>query len=75
MRTCVYSQYVYEKQKSCSETRRKFRVKFPGRPVSNPTTISRQAKRFKETGSIKSIKVDRRHLLTEETLNEVGERN
>ena len=41
----------------------------------NPSTIRRQAKRFKETGSIKNKKVSRRcHVLTEETLDEIGER-
>ena len=60
---------------SCSETRRKFRVNFPGRPVSNPSTIGRQAKVFKETGSVKNRKVNcRRNVLTEETLAEIGER-
>ena len=35
----------------------------------------RQAKRFKETGSIKNRRVNRqRHVLTEETLDEIGER-
>ena len=63
-------------RKSCSETRRKFRVKFPGRPVLNLSTIRRQAERFKETGSVKNRKVNRpRHVLTEETLDEIGERN
>ena len=62
-------------RKSFSETRRKFRVKFPGRPVPNPNTIRRQAKRIKETGSVKNRKVNRRrHLLTEETLDDIGER-
>ena len=43
--------------------------------MPNPITIRRQAKRFKETGSIKNRKVNcRRHVLTEETLNEIGER-
>ena len=61
--------------KSCSETRIKFRVNFPGRPVPNPSTIKRQAKRFKETGSEKNTKVNRRrHVFTEETLDEIGER-
>ena len=55
-------------RKPCSETRRKFRVKFPGGPVPNPSTIRRSAKRFKETGSVKNRKVNRRrHVLTEET--------
>ena len=73
----VYIHNVYKKsRKSCSETRRKFWVKSPGRPVPNPSTIRRQAKRFKETGSIKNINVNRRrHVLTEETLDEIGERN
>ena len=67
-------------RKSCSETRRKFRVKFPGRPVPNPSTIiviiTRQAKRLKETGSIKNRKVNcRLNVLTEEPLDEIGERN
>ena len=61
-------------RKSCSETR-KFRIKFPGGPVPNPSTITRQAKRFKETGSVKNRKVNRRrHVLTEEPLDELGER-
>ena len=72
----MYIHNTYMKsRKSCSETRRKFRLKFPGRPVPNPGTIRRQAKRFKETGSVKNRKVNRRrHVLTEETLDEVGER-
>ena len=73
----VYIHNTYTKsRKSCSETRRKFRVKFPGRPVPNPRTIRRQAKRFKETGSVKNRKVNRRrHVFTEETLDEFGEWN
>ena len=72
----VYIHNTYMKsRKSCSETRRKFRVKFPGRPVPNPSTIRTQAKRFKETGSAKNRKVNRRcHVLTEETLDKIGER-
>ena len=43
--------------------------------MPNPSTIRRQAKRFKETGSVKYRKVHRRrHVLTEETLDEIGER-
>ena len=62
-------------RKSCSETLREFRVKFPGRPVPNPSTIRRQAKRFKEIGSVKNRKVNLGlHVLTEETLDETGER-
>ena len=73
---CVYIHNTYMKsRKSCSETRRKFLVKFPGRPVPNPSTIRRHAKRFKETGSIKNRKVNcRRHVLTEKTIDEIGER-
>ena len=72
----VYIHSTHKKsRKSCSETRCKFRVKFPGQPVPNPSTIRRQAKRFKETGSVKNRKVNRRcHVLTEETLIEIGER-
>ena len=62
-------------RQSCSETGHKFRVKFPGQPVPNPSTIRRQAKRFKETASVKNRKVNRRHhVLTKETLDETGER-
>ena len=43
--------------------------------MPNPSTIGRQAKRFKETGSMNNRKVNRRlHVLTEETLDEIGER-
>ena len=43
--------------------------------MPNPSTIRRQATRFKETGSVKNRKVKgRRHVLTEETLDETGER-
>ena len=49
--------------------------KVPGRPVPNPSTIRRLAKRFKETGSVKNGKVNRRrHVLTEEILDENGKR-
>ena len=73
----VYIHNMYMKSReSYSETRRKFRVKFPGRPVPNPSAIRIQAKRFKETGSVKNRKVNRRrYVLTEETLDEIGERN
>ena len=73
----VYIQNTYMKsRKSCSETWRKSRIKFPGRPVPNPSTIRIQTKIFKETGSVKNIKVNRRrHIFTEETLDEIGERN
>ena len=72
---CVHIQNTYMKsRKSCLETRRKFRVKFPGGPVPNPSIIMRQAKWFKETGSVKDRKVNRwRHALTEETLDEIRE--
>ena len=40
--------------------------------MPNPSTIRRQAKRFRETGSVKNRKVNRRlHVLT---LDEIGER-
>ena len=42
--------------------------------MPNPSTIRRQAKRLKETGSVKNRKVNRHHVLTEETLDEIGER-
>ena len=43
--------------------------------MPNPSTIRTLAKRLKETGSVKNRNVNRRHhVLTEETLNETGER-
>ena len=43
--------------------------------MPNPSTIRRLAKIFKETGSVKNRKVNRRpHVLTEETLAVIGER-
>ena len=73
-RVYIHNTYI-KSRKSCSETRRKFQAKFPGRPVPNHSTIRRQAKRFKETGSVKNRKVNRRRQVhTEETLDEIGER-
>ena len=74
MRGRVYIQNTYMKsRKSCSETRRKLRVKFPRCPVPKPSTIRRQAKIFKEIGSVKNRKANRRrHVLKEETLDEIG---
>ena len=44
LRECVYIYNTYMKsKKSCSETRRKFRIKFPGRRVPHRSTIRRQA--------------------------------
>ena len=59
----VYIHDTYMKsRKSCSETR-KFRIKFPGRRVLNPSTIRGLAKRFKETGCVKNRNVNpRRHV-------------
>ena len=74
-RVYIHNTYYMKSRMSCSVTRRKFRVKFPGGPVPNPSTIRRQDKIFKETGSVKNRKVNRRrHVLTEETLNEIGGR-
>ena len=43
--------------------------------MPNSSTIRRQAKRLKETGSVKNRKVNRRlHVFKEETLDEIGER-
>ena len=76
LRGRLYIHNTYMKsRKSCSEIRRKFRVKFPEGPVPNPSTIRRQAKIFKETAPVKNTKVNRRrHVLKEETLDEIGER-
>ena len=71
----VYIHDTYMKsRKSHSETRRKFRVKFPGRPVPNPSTIRRQAKILKETRSVNRKVNRRRRVFTEETLDEIDER-
>ena len=43
--------------------------------MPNLSTIRRQAKRFKETDSVKNRKVNRRHhVRTKETLDEIAER-
>ena len=43
--------------------------------MPSPSTIRRQAKRLKETGYVKNRKVNRRRkVLTEETLDETGDR-
>ena len=75
LRERVYIHSTYMKsRKSCCETR-KFRLKFPGGRVPNPSTIRRLAKQFKETGCVKNRNVNpRRRVLKEETLDEIGER-
>ena len=75
LRERVYIHNTYMKsRKSCSETH-KFRIKFPGRRVPNPSSIRGLAKRFKETGCVKNRNVNhRRHVLKEETLDDIGER-
>ena len=68
-RVCIKNTYM-KSRKSCFETRLKFRVKFQGGPVPNPSTIRRQDKK-----DSKNRKVNHRHhVLTEETLDEIGER-
>ena len=43
--------------------------------MPNPSTLRTQAKIFKETGPVKNRKVNRRrHVLKEETLDEIDER-
>ena len=76
LRERVYIHNTYMKsRKLCSETLRKFRVEFPEGPVPNPSTIRRQTKIFRETGTVKNRKLNRRrHVLTKETLDEIGER-
>ena len=72
-RVYIYNTYM-KRRKSCSETR-KFRIKFPGGNVPNPSTIRGLAKRFKQTGSVKNRNVNPRcHVLKEETLGDIGER-
>ena len=75
VREHVYIHNTYMKsRKSCAETR-KFRIKFPGWRVANPSTIRELAKRFKEIGCVRNINVNPRcHVLKEETLDDIGER-
>ena len=59
-------------RKSCSEH---FPIRILQFSPPNPSTIRRQVKRFKETGSVKNRKVNRqRHVLTDETLDDIRER-
>ena len=46
-RVYIYNTYV-KSRKSCSEIRRKFRVKFPGRPVPNPSQLGDRLKDSKK---------------------------
>ena len=60
---------------SHSETRRKFRVKFQDDLCLIPVQLVDRLKDSRKTGSIKNRKVNhRRHVLTEEILDEIGER-
>ena len=69
-RVYIHNTYIWKAESHVLKHERKFRLKFPGGPVPNPSTIRRQAKIFKETGSIKNRKANRRrHVLT---LDEIG---
>ena len=75
LRKLVYIHNTYMKsRKSCSETS-KFRIKFPGGRVPNPSTIRGVAKRKKEIGCEMNRNVNpRRHVLKEKTLDDIGKR-
>ena len=77
VRMYVYSQYVYEKQKVVFwNTNANFEQSFQNDLCLIPVQLGGQAKTFRETGSVKNREVNRRrHVLTEETLHEIGERN
>ena len=77
LRERMYIHNTYMKsRKSCSETRCKFWIKFPGRPVPNPSTIRRQAKRFKERGSVKNRNANhRRHAVAYPEIGSKGGQN
>lgn len=73
-RVYIYKTYL-KSRKSCAKTRRKFRNKFPNRPVPTANTIKNLSTKFNETGSVNNKKiVRRRHVLTEEKLDQIGER-
>ena len=73
LRERVYIHNTYMKsRKSCSESC-KFRIKFPGGRVPTSSAIRGLAKGFKETGCVKNRNVNpRRHVLKEETLDDIG---
>ena len=49
LRELVYIHNTYKKnRKLCSDTRRKFQIKFPERPVPNPSTIGDRLKDSKK---------------------------
>ena len=50
-RVYLYNAYI-KSRKSCAKTRRKFRLKFPNRPVPSAPAIRNLAKKFKETDSV-----------------------
>ncbi|KAJ4447010.1 hypothetical protein ANN_08998 [Periplaneta americana] len=76
LRERVYMYNTYIKcRRSCAKTRKKFRMKFPNSPVPSAKTIRRLANKCKETGSVNNRKINRkRSVLTEEKLDEIGER-
>lgn len=69
----MYDSYVVTN--SCREVRRRFLTEFPDVPAPHRDTVRKLVNKFRDTGSIldKKRRVKRR-VLTEEKLDEVGER-
>ncbi|XP_069695687.1 uncharacterized protein [Periplaneta americana] len=63
------------KNKSPAQCRREFQERFPGVDPPNRRTVHKIVHKFKTTGSVLDKKSNRRrHILTEETLDDIGSR-
>ena len=68
----IYNTYI-KYRKSCAKTRRKFRRKYPNRPLIWKNTILRLVKTFNETGSVNgNVRKQTRRILIEAKLDEIS---
>ena len=68
----IYNTYI-KNGKSCTTARRKFRRKYPNRPLISKNTILRLVNRFNETGSFNDrVRKQTRRILTEAKIAEIS---
>ena len=66
---------MYVNTSSCREVVRRFQANYPGVRVPSRVTVRLLVNKFRETGSILDMKRNvKRRVLTEQKLEEIGER-
>ena len=71
-RIFIYDSYVITS--SCREVVRRFQANYPGVCVPSREVVRLLVNKFRETGSIRDKRNVKRRVLTEQKLEEIGER-